>query len=393
MAEVCHISTMMNWGGVERLLIDYYTYPQEKSFSPSLVTTSSILEIRELLDRAGIRTFQPKRSFRYDPSAVLQVAQWLRNEKVRLLHSHNSFSNVWGLLTANLANIEYKIAGEHGTVWWVKPPLSWFDNIAYRKANLVIANSNASSLMLKLRYGITPNKIKVIYNGVPKLPEVERDQIREQLGVGSKILIGSVGRLDTPKDYHTFIEAASIMKKYKQAIFMIVGGGAMEDELKDHIAELNLGGKFIITGWRDDARRLIQAFDIFVSTSIHESFGNSIVEASLAGIPIVAPRVDGIPEIVTHEITGYLLQPQNPLRKPRSPSATQVSEFVIIDNELRPPRSVSPKNLSETLMYLIENPDVRFRFGEAAKKRTEKLFTIDRYIENVELNYRKLLGE
>ena len=226
------------------------------------------------------------------------------------------------------------------------------------------------------------------------MPIVDKKQVRNDLGVGSKILIGSVGRLDTPKDYQTLIDTASLVtNKHKETRFMIIGGGPMEDELKEQIADQNLEGKFIITGWRDDARRLIQAFDIFVSTSIHESFGNSIVEASLAGIPVIAPRVDGIPEIVIHDTTGYLLQPQNPPRKPRSPRATQISKFVLIGNELHSPRSVSAKQLSETLLYLIENPDVRFRLGESAKRRAEKLFTIDRYIENVEINYRKLLVE
>jgi len=150
-------------------------------------------------------------------------------------------------------------------------------------------------------------------------------------------------------------------------------------------------GKFIITGWREDARRLVQAFDIFVSTSIHESFGNSIVEASLAGIPVVAPRVDGIPEIVIHETTGYLLDPRYPPRKPQSPKATKTSQFVLIDDELHAPLSVSTKSLSEILLYLIENPNLRYRIGEAAKRRAKRLFTIDRYVENLELNYRKII--
>jgi glycosyltransferase involved in cell wall biosynthesis len=392
MVDICHIATMTNWGGVERLLVDYFTYPKEKSFSTSLLTTSSIPAIIQILEEAKVLTFQPDRRFHYDPRAIGQMANWLQNENVNIVHSHNSFANIWGTLAATYARVPNKICGEHGTVWWIKPPMAWLDRLSFWLADIAVVNSKASAMMLRKRYGIPSKKIRVVYNGVPQLPRVDKKEVRTDLGVGSKILIGSVGRLDTPKDFQTFIDAASLVANaYKEAMFMIIGGGPMEVELKEQIQDLNLEDRFIITGWRDDARRLMQAFDIFVSTSIHESFGNSIVEASLAGIPVVAPRVDGIPEIVIHEITGYLLEPQCPPRKPRSQRATKSSDFVLINDELHSPRSVSSKLLTEILLYLIENPNLRFNFGEAARRRTKKMFTIESYIENLELIYRNLI--
>jgi len=223
---VCHVAAMDNWGGVERMLVDVLTCAKNQSLEHLLMCISSKPDIVEPIISQSIPFFQPDFSFRYDPRRIVQMSRWLREHNVQLVHSYNAYANSLGCMATSLSGAPTFISGERGSVWWVKPPVAWLDRWAQHKAKVVVANSNASSQMLQLRYNMPPEKIQVIYNAIPALPMVDKEKIRAELGIGKKQLVGSVGRLDSPKDHFTFIEAASIVvHKRNDVKFLIIGGG------------------------------------------------------------------------------------------------------------------------------------------------------------------------
>jgi glycosyltransferase involved in cell wall biosynthesis len=284
------------------------------------------------------------------------------------------------------------ITGEHGTIWDAHPPMMWLDYWAHQRSKLVICNSHASAKMLTSKYNISPKKIKVVYNAIAKIPKVHSKKIRIQLGVSDDVfIIGSIGRLDTSKDYATYVDAAKIiLKKRHDAVFVLIGGGPLEGELKDYISASGLNERFLMMGWREDARALLQGFDIFVSTSIRESFGNVLIEAALCQIPVIAPAVDGIPEAVLHEKTGILLPPTRTVRKNLSPNAGGLPKYVVMDGQLQPPRSLNPELLANSILALLNNPDLRFQYGTQASERAKKLFSLNRYVSELESIYLEL---
>ena len=392
--RVCHVSTMTNWGGVERLLVDFLLHTGQRHIRHLLLTTSSIPEVVKPVQQAGVSTFQPKRRFHYDPGAIFQMARWMRSQQVQIVHSYNAFANSWGNLAALMARIPLFISEEQGTVWWIRPPMAWLDRWAHHRARQVIANSHASAAALHLRYGVPKQKIRVVYNAVPPLPETDIKAARASLGIGTGLVVGSVGRLDTPKDFATLVDAAAIVLKGRRDVcFVLVGGGPLERSLREQVYELGLQDRFILTGWREDARVLVQVFDMFVSTSMHESFGNAIVEAELAGKPVIAPRVDGIPEALLDNTTGILLTPTEPVRRPTSADATPFPKRVLIDGQLQTPRSLNPRELADAILYLLDRPDLRQQYGEAGRKRAEKIFSLDRYIQELESIYTELVRQ
>jgi glycosyltransferase involved in cell wall biosynthesis len=389
---VCHFYPLLRWGGVEKMLVDLLLHVKQDPIQHTLVTTSSIPEILEIVHQAGILSYQPASRLHYDPSKFWQMARWMRAQNIQIVHSYNAYANAWGNITTLLAGTPALVTGEHGTIWDVRPPLSWLDRWAHRRARLVIANSQASARLLELKYSIPSDKIRIIHNAVSAIPVIDAKRVRESLGLSQNVLVvGSVGRLDTPKDFATFVEAASfVLKMRRDVIFVLVGGGALENELQAYVAELGIQDHFIMTGWRKNASSLIQAFDVFVSTSIRESFGNVLVEAALSGKPVVAPAIDGIPEVVIQNETGILLNPTRAVRRYQSAGAGPIPKNVLINGKFQSPKSLDPETLAHTILYLLAEPELRLHYGQQAKDRAQKLFSMDRYASELENVYRAI---
>jgi glycosyltransferase involved in cell wall biosynthesis len=389
MLTVCHISPMVNLGGMESMLVDLLTTSKNEQIRHVLLSTASSENVIKPIKESGVLIYEPERKFHYDPMMILKMANWMRGQQIQVVHSYGAVANTWGNLASIIAKIPVYIPGEHGSAWWIRQPTAFFDRWAYQRATTVVVNSKASSKMLHYRYGIDEEKIHLVYNGVASLPEIEQSNIRNEFEISSEHVVGSIGRLDTPKDFKTFVDVAfKVLQKRDDVLFMLVGGGPLEDELRNYVNNLGISEKFIITGWRNDARAIVQIFDVFVSTSIRESFGNVLVEAALAGLPIIAPGIDGIPEVVEDQVTGILVSPTVPnVRYSTIAAATPPSERVVIDGKLDSPKSVAVSRVVREVLHLLDNPALCQEYGSKGKKRAEELFSIETYRNNLEQLY------
>lgn len=242
---------------------------------------------------------------------------------------------------------------------------------ACRRANRVIANSRATADDLGVETAT------VIYNGVEECffsaPDT-RAEVRDELGVpGDALLVGTIGRLDPWKGHEDFLEAAAaVHQMHPSAVFLVVGDllfescrrnyGNRREQLETHTKKLGLGGITRFLGNREDVPRLLGALDILVHPSVEpEPFGRSIVEAMAAGVPVVATRVGGVPEIVTDEENGLLVPPGDP-----AALAKQVSR-VLGDDALRA------------------------RLAMAGQAAARSRFTIESHVEAVQKLYEGML--
>lgn len=122
-------------------------------------------------------------------------------------------------------------------------------------------------------------------------------------------LIGNVAALAPHKDYFTFLNAAHAIWQHRpdnDFRFVIIGEGGMRPQIEHEIQKLGLQDMVIMTGFRKDLSEVIPELDIFLITSETEGLGTSIIDAFLAGVPVVATAAGGISEIVEHEKTGLL---------------------------------------------------------------------------------------
>ena len=143
---------------------------------------------------------------------------------------------------------------------------------------------------------------------------------------------------------------------------MIAGQGAYLDEMKKRILDNKLENYVVFTGYRNDIVQILNESDIFIICTLHETFCNSVVEASCQGLPVIASRVGGIPEIVKDKVSGILVDPYNV-------------------NEIK-----------DAVESLISDRKLRNDMGEAGKKIVEEKFSERKIINKIENVYEDLLS-
>jgi len=390
MLHVAHLASgLKGWGGIQRMLFDFFLHTHSSDLHHYLISTSISSDLEKWLEQENIAWFRPSR-FKYHPARLLDIVEYLRSRDIKIIHSYSAYSNIWAYVAMQLIKSPpVLLTGEHGSIWFIPPPLRWMDCFVQRRAQLVIANSKAAAFMLQSYYRIPSDRIRVVYNAVLQPRLISNKEARQRLGVPDDCeIIGSVGRLDTPKDYWTLIDAAKIVLKYKPtAHFVVIGDGPQYSFLAHLVQESGIADRFHLLGMRDDARDLIAAFDLFVSTSFREPFGNVLLEAAFANKAVIAPAVDGIPEVVESNQTGILLSPTLPVRPVAVPGSSPMPKFVVRDGKLQPPRSLDPQLLAETIVDLLDDPERRKWMGENGRRRAEAFFTMARYVDELERIY------
>ena len=191
--------------------------------------------------------------------------------------------------------------------------------LANTRASLVIANSKASQAAF-VEAGGRLELTEVVYNGFePEFFRSNEDnshQLKKQLGLDGRFLVGHFSRLSPWKGQHVLLEALGRCPEDVTAIFVgdaLFGEQDYVQHLRDRVAELGLKKRVQFLGFRSDIVQLMSACDLVAHTSIApEPFGRVIVEAMLCGRPVVAAEAGGAIELVEPGITGFLVPPEEP---------------------------------------------------------------------------------
>ena len=159
-----------------------------------------------------------------------------------------------------------------------------------------------------------PSKFKVVYSGMdlePFLNSKSDKDFRQELGIPEKsFVIGTVARLFPLKGYEYFIPAAAIIaKKYPNVKFLIVGDGVWRELLLEQIIKLGIKKNFIFVGLvsPSEVYRYVAEMDILAHLSLREGLPRAVVQALASGKPAIGYNLDGTPEVIMNEKTGYLL--------------------------------------------------------------------------------------
>jgi L-malate glycosyltransferase len=196
--------------------------------------------------------------------------------------------------------------------------------------------------------------VNVIYNGIDvgAVPAAGmRARVRRELAIpDNAIVVGTVARLDPVKDIPTLIRAvAGHHGAGAPTILLVIGDGSERAHLEAVARDIGVASSVRFLGHRDDARDLLAACDMYANSSISEGISLTILEAMAAGLPVVATRVGGTPEIVDASC-GRLVP------------------------------SRDPDALTATLAALAEDATLRQALGREARARVEQRFTLDRMV-------------
>ncbi|MCW5936006.1 MAG: glycosyltransferase family 4 protein [Fimbriimonadaceae bacterium] len=253
---------------------------------------------------SGFETVSFKIRTKVDPLAVLQIASFLRRSSVDLVHTHLSTSTVNGSLAARLAK-KPSVATVHG----LSGKLSYLAS-----THLIAVSESVRDHMIQ--QGIDGSRVSIVPNGIP-LPRIEpewRGATRRALGIGENSLVfGTVARLTPLKGVQHALRAfRRVLDERPDIHFVIAGDGELEQNLRTLAKELEIEHQTHFLGYRNDVFPILAGMDLFVFPTLREAMGISLIEAMAVGLPTVASRTGGVPEVVTPE-TGVLVPPADPV--------------------------------------------------------------------------------
>lgn len=367
--KVAHVITGLGIGGAERFLrtlavaVDRTKY--DLHFYCIVTGGKLIPEFEKLGYNVQVipcYNWERKIPFRFVLSNIWKLIRIFRREKFDIVHTHLYRANMIGRIAALLAGTPFIYATEHNTNAWKKPVDIFWDKLLARFTNKIITVSEYVRYFTINQERLEPKKVSTLWHGIwiRDFDEVNsRLETRGRLEIHSdQPVIGTIGRLVPQKGYNFFIEAMpTILNKFPDSQFMIVGDGPLKAELTEQAKYLGLLSNLTFTGFRKDIPYLLKAMDVFSLTSLWEGFGIVLIEAMACSLPVVATNVGPIPEIVIHNETGLLIEPENPAA------------------------------ISKAIIQLLENSQLIRQFGANGRKRVEASFTAEKMIENLEKIY------
>lgn len=244
-------------------------------------------------------------------SSVQNACALVQAGGIDVIHAHLTNAHLLAALVGRLTQRPV-LATVHGR------QLGVADLEAHRLADTHIATVCRSSELHALGLGVDPARLACIPNGVDTQrfrPGQRSAELRRALAGApddDAPLIGFVGRLSPEKGPEVFVRAALMLReRLPRARFVIVGDGPLRESVRALVEQYRLGDRLHLAGLRDDMPAVYREFDLVVSTSHSEAMPLAIMEALVSGVPVVATRVGGVPDLIEQGGCGWLCEPGN----------------------------------------------------------------------------------
>jgi glycosyltransferase involved in cell wall biosynthesis len=313
-----------------------------------------------------------------DVRGLVALFRHIREIEPHIVHTHTSKAGLLGRLAAWMARVPIILHTPHGHVFYGhfgRLPSRIFlqmekllGKIIHHQIALTPEECND---YLSLRVS-KPGNTSVIHSGVDLVQfskgAKQRTRKRKEFGIpADSLVIGYVGWLIPIKGVTYLISAmARVIEQHSNSVLVLVGKGDDKGEeeikLREQVQSLGLIDNVLFLGWRPDVDEIMGCFDIFVLPSLNEGMGRVLVEAMAAGLPIVASRVGGIPDLVKDGKNGLLV----------SPADASALEKAISD--------------------LLSDKEKRNRMGKAGKKMCLP-YSAEAMVEQIDDLYKKLLAK
>jgi glycosyltransferase involved in cell wall biosynthesis len=290
-------------------------------------------------------------------------------------NGHYDIVDAWMYPTYHLAALTRWLTGPRivmsgrrdlrGTAQPLGPVGRAIETTGRRMTDLVVANSHAVEADTIAREHPAAGHLRVIYNGVEPVPALsaeEREAHRRAWGVGpDDVLVAAVANYREVKGLDVLVDAFAVAAATDPSLRLIlIGEGPMRPSLEAQVQALGLGERVRLHGAEADPRPLFTAFDIAAHSSLSEGLPNALLEASSAGLAMVATAAGGAAEIVLDGVTG--------LQVPVGDRAA----------------------MAAAISRLAGDPDLRLRFGAAARERADNVFGMDRFVSEFRATYEQL---
>ena len=353
--RIMHVLDRLDVGGTELALLKLIGALEPELFEHYVCTLRGVSAAAEkwtpgltLLDggREGA-------SFQFNVPRLVAI---MRKVRPAIVHSRN-WGGIEGIVAAKIARVPVVLHSEHGYELNMGAGLPLHRRLlrhcAYQMGNAIATVTEELRDYHAGQAWWKAEEIRVLYNGVDAQvfrpqPQV-RAAVRRRLAIPDDALIlGSVGRMVPLKNFVTLLRAAeTLIPEVEKLYVILVGSGSELPALRRCVENSpRLSGRVVFTGATDGVGEMLNAMDIFVLPSLMEGMSNTLLEAMAVGLPVVATRVGGNPEVLAEGMCGYLFTPQD------------------------------TTELADLLRILVNNQQLRKNCGCAARERAVAVFSL-----------------
>ena len=353
--RIAHVALQLETGGLERLLAEFARHADRRRFSLHFVTLGPRGRIAVDIESCGWPVTALEAPPGVRPSVVYRLARLFRDERIDLVHTHNTKPLLYAGPAARLARVRGGIHTCHGERRGATRRHNILFRLAARCTDRVICVSENSTRLCH-REGIDPRLIQTIWNGID----------RERFGFTGPVADGPavfVGRLSPEKDVATLLKAVAIVVgRLPSFRLQLAGQGPCAAELAQLAGALGIGEHVRFVGEVADVPGLLRRASLFVLPSLTEGLPVAVLEAMACGLPVVATRVGGTPEAVVDGRSGLLVPPGD------------------------------PEQLADALIRVGRDVGSALRMGLAGRRRIEEYFDVRTMVSRYESVYRDIAG-
>jgi glycosyltransferase involved in cell wall biosynthesis len=360
--KVLHALKVQGIGGAEQHLLQLLPALREQNIDArvlSLDAGKDAERFHRALDAHGVPWRRVRCGLDVSPRLAAAVISAARTERPDLIHTHMVHADAYGSVAARALRVPF-VSTRHNDDRYLLGPFRYADRAFMAGAGSIVAISDAVR-EFHLRAGLPARKLVTIHYGLDDLPAAPSELTPAEAGVPPQApLVLAIGRLIEQKDHATLLRGFRLVHaNHPEARLAILGWGRLEEATKARVRELGLQDAVLLPGRVEPSAWLARA-DIFAHTSRWEGFGIVLLEAMLAGLPIVATRVSAVPEIVIDGVTGILAPPGD------------------------------EDGIAAGLTALISDPERRRELGEAGRRRAREEFSVARMTDRTVAVYESL---
>lgn len=327
--KVLFLITKSNWGGAQRYVFDLASNLAAKDHE-AIVALGGNGELQSKLQAIGIpvkniKSLQRDVSLYRELQSIFEIARLIREIRPDVLHINSSKAGGLGALIGRILRVPNVIFTAHGWAFnedrpsWQALIIKFFHWITVLLSHRTITVSEA--VKNQMNWPLVQNRMFTVHNGRKSTGFLNRHDARTKLSQTLPALssfiddvwTGTIGELHPVKRHDVTIGAIENLVRNGQSSIrhLVLGSGELLIQLKELVEKKNLTENVFFLGHIDEAAEYLKAFNIYIQPSRSEAFAYTVIEASQAGLPIIASKVGGIPEIITNGVSGILVPSGN----------------------------------------------------------------------------------
>ncbi|MBN1866152.1 GT4 family glycosyltransferase PelF [Candidatus Sumerlaeota bacterium] len=363
--QVVHVINSMEIGGAQRQVANLFHAIDRERFDMRLVCLERKGVLGEEIEKQGFRVEALRKRRGVDIVVLIRLVRLLRLWQPDIVHTTVFTANLWGRLAAWLARAPIRISHEQSTVSLERFHRRFIDRVLSWTTHRVLTVSEDLRRRVVREEGLSPRKVEVLYNAVD-VADIERAAHAADASAlpgkeGRRV--GVVGRIEYRKDHLTLVRAARwVVSEMPDAAFLVVGDGPDRARIESEVRRLGLEENVHLLGERRDVAALLHRFDLYALSSITEGLSLSILEAMAAGVPVVATRVGGNPELLDDGRCGALVPPGD------------------------------EQAMAETILRLLNDPAEARTLAQVARERVRTHFDVGAVARRLEEIYERALA-